>query len=419
MFTIDPVARMRFIAILIFGLVIYGGAGLFVALPKQQLSVDEKRELAQWPELTWQSYLSGDYTDGIDSYYSDNFIFRRNFVDAAGAIRQARGTAYGGIEVYEDTAATTAAAVPADAEASAATEDEPAFQTVRSVVIFRGRAVQRFRSNAAMTTPFASVINDFAAEMDGRVRVFAMAIPVGADFFLPAALNEGEAKESDNITQFYDQLDPRVIRVPAYQEIARHRQEYIQFRTDHHWTARGAYYAYRAFAGSAGFRPIDLDAMKRGRIRNFLGTLYYRTRSAELRDNPDRVDYWQVPYETRTTMFRSGYETGVPGSLYFRQASGANAYGVFLAGDHPLMRVVSDNGSRRRILITKDSYGNPLATYFAANYGEVFIVDLRYFDGDIREVIDRYDIHDVLIAHNVFTINTPMFTGELRKILGQ
>ncbi len=419
MFAIDPVARMRVIAILVFGLVIYGGALLFIALPKQQMSADEKRELAHWPAFSWDAYLSGRYTDGIDSYYSDNFVFRSSFVDAAGAIRQARGRAYGGIQLFEDPVPAASAAAPSDAASAGTTEAEPAFQTVRSVVIFRGRAVQRFGGSNPMVEPVARAINRFTADMGGRVRVFAMAIPVGSDFYLPSAMTGGEMKDRDNIVHFYSQLDPQVLRVPAYGELARHTSDYILFNTDHHWTARGAYHAYRAFAGAAGFRPIDLDAMKRGRIRNFLGTLYYRTRSPELRANPDRVDYWKVPYRTRSTVFRRGYEEGVPGSLYYTRASGGNAYGVFLAGDSPLMRVVADNGSRRKILITKDSYGNAFAPFLAANYGEVYIVDYRYFRGDIREVIDHYGIHDVLFAHNTYVLNTPSAAESIAGLLGQ
>ena len=76
-------------------------------------------------------------------------------------------------------------------------------------------------------------------------------------------------------TRDMKEIKPWVDKVKAaYPEIAAHTNEYLYFRTDHHWTARGAYYAYRAFANTAGFTPVEINSLRTGKLSPFLGTLY-------------------------------------------------------------------------------------------------------------------------------------------------
>ena len=137
-------------------------------------------------------------------------------------------------------------------------------------------------------------------------------------------------------------------------EILWHKSEYIYFGTDHHWTGLGAYYAYVAFCKAAAINPISLDAMTYKVKKKYLGSLYYLTRDSRLKENPDSVEYWMVPGNHKTLRYGSITSKGTPATLYAEYASGGNAYGVFLGGDNPLMKIDNEIKNGRKCVIVKN-----------------------------------------------------------------
>lgn len=392
----------------VFIAVLLVGGLLFFTLPRSHVSLDEKRDLAKPPHLTLPAAASGKFSRDADDYYSDNFIFRDFFITLAARIKEARGFPDSELEVYEETRSAPKPEVAGASFAPAPAEDLDApYEQVRAVVVTRGRAVQIFGGGKVLAEPFADMVNRYQQVLGPGVKIYCMAIPSGSDMFLPNKVNAGVMKEKINIDHFYSRLNPGIVPVDAYGALLLHRNEYIQFHTDHHWTGLGAYYAYTAFSRAAGFETLPLRALVHKRIPGFLGSLYYRTRSSELKARGDYVDYFMVPGQTQTTVFRRGFTAGTPGLLYYERATGGGAYGVFLGGDNPLMRVVTSNRSGRRILVVKDSYGNAFAPYLAAHYDEVFIADYRYFRGNIPALMREYGIGELLFAYNTFVINNP------------
>jgi hypothetical protein len=231
-----------------------------------------------------------------------------------------------------------------------------------------------------------------------------MAVPIGSDFYLPRRVNQGVMREKLAIDHIQTLLDPRVKFVAAYDRLAEHADEYIQFNTDHHWTGLGGYYAYTAFAQSAGFEVLPLSDLVKGEIPGFLGTLYQRTMAPSLRTKADVVEYYKIPFKTEATYYPVGSNTPVPALLYAEYARGGNAYGVFLGGDFPLMRIVSEVKNGKKIAVIKDSYGNAFVPYLASHFEEVFVLDYRYFAGNIKTLLEDNGIQNLLFAHNTFVV---------------
>ena len=72
-----------FIMVPVFALI-----GIFMLVfPKSQESMIEKRKLASFPELTFQNYFSGDFTRGINTWYTDTVPFRDNFKNAGNGFK--------------------------------------------------------------------------------------------------------------------------------------------------------------------------------------------------------------------------------------------------------------------------------------------------------------------------------------------
>lgn len=306
------------------------------------------------------------------------------------------------LPIQKPTPAPQPATTTSSVQATSASED--LYENVESIIIYRGRALQMFGGAPQMTQSLAKAINRYREELSPEINLFFMAVPIGSDFYLPRKVNQGVMREKLAIDHIHTLFDPGIKSVAAYDRLAEHTDEYIQFNTDHHWTGLGGYYAYTAFADAAGFKPLPLSELVKGEIPNFLGTLYQRTMAPALRNKIDTVEYFKVPVKTEATYYPANSNTPVPLPLYAEYARGGNAYGVFLGGDFPLMRVVSDVKNGKKIAVIKDSYGNAFVPYLAAHYEEVFILDYRYFVGNIKTLLEDNGIQNLLFAHNTFVV---------------
>jgi hypothetical protein len=129
------------------------------------------------------------------------------------------------------------------------------------------------------------------------------------------------------------------------------------------------------------------------------------------------VEYYKIPFKTDALYFPKGISQGLPTRLYAENARGGNSYGVFLGSDFPLMKVVSENKTGKKIVVIKDSYGNAFVPFLSSHYEEVFIIDYRYFQGSIKTLIKNHGIQEVLFAHNTFMLNSAYTASRARAFL--
>ncbi len=422
----------------------------FTVAPKEEISEGEKRKLAQIPDFSWAALGDGSYMKKIDDYVADNFVMRYALTDWAGRIKQWRGLVQDDIQVFSDKGGhpgggpakqpvTPASPQPDQASANdlhaspakghpnvesspptrsassqsarpdvgndpAATSiqaDDAPYQNIESIIIYKGRAVQMLGGTPKMAAPFASVLMRYQQELP-EVTLYFMGIPIGADFYLPHKINKGVMKERQVIEHMHTIMPPQVRPVHAYDKLAQHTSEYVYFNTDHHWTGLGAYYAYTAFAEAAQLNPLPLSALVKKEIPHFLGTLYHRTLAPALKAKGDTVEYYKIPVQTSVKYYPAGNRQGLPTQLYAEYARGAGAYGVFLGGDYPMLKISSDLKNGRKIILVKDSYGNAFAPYLASHYEEVYVLDYRYFNGNIKTLIKEQGIQELLFAHNTY-----------------
>ena len=403
---------------LLFSFILVLGGVLFFILPKDKISENEKRALTPFPKWTMESLQSGKLMDSLDLYYSDNFIFRNALISTANELKEHYGwkdeetriytqpnkpankTVLSGTNLPKDDAKeSNANSSNADEEDS----DTP-YENIKSVIVYKSRAIQIFGGIKSALKNYAALVGRYKKELGPGVNVYCMAVPVGSDFYLPS--NFSHSNEKTSINFLYSNMDPEIKCVRAYEELEKHQSEYLQFNTDHHWTGRAAYYAYTALCNSMGSPALPMNKFTRKVIPNFVGTLYNYTMSESLKKNKDSVEYFKIPNKTKAYYFMEGMTKSQPTSMLSERARGGNSYGVFLGADFPLMRIVSDVKNGKKILQIKDSYGNAFAPYLPSLYEEVFVVDYRYFNGSIKELVKKNGITDVIFTHNIFVINS-------------
>lgn len=277
------------------------------------------------------------------------------------------------------------------------------FSKVNGLVIVNNRVLQIFAGSKNSIKPYIKMMNTYRQKLPEKIKMYAMIAPAGSDFYLPNKVTKGVLKEKENIQFFEESLSPNIISIPTYDALSKHKNEYIYFKTDHHWTGLGAYYAYVEFAKKAGFEPLALEQMAFIRKeKSFLGSLYNYTKDKELRKDPDILEYYKVPSSSKLTMYHES-KKGIRGSLYGEKN---NSYLLFIGGDYPLGHIRTENNSSRKLLVIKDSFGNALIPYLSAHYSDIYVVDYRYFKNNVVDLMKRYQIDELLYVHNTFAANS-------------
>ena len=417
---------------------------LFIAallLPKPTESVLEKRKLTEKPSFTAQTLFSGSYSRQVETYFADTFPGREFLVGLSAVADESRGVRFDDVRIVSPTNEAPPAAQPitnnttstdppqslsenseqavvpapsssgqessGDVSSSETVAPEGAVNVSNGTFVYNGMAMSLFGGSPSSADWYADVISGYQQELP-NVKVYNMIIPTAIEFYVPDKYRDMTGSQKAIIDRIYERLDPSVKRVDAYSELAAHKDEYLYFRTDHHWTGLGAYYAYVAFCRQAGFAPVSLANTDTRRLDNFIGTMYSQTQDSTLLKNPDYVDYYVFPQQHTALRYdKSAPFSAIPHTLWGEYAKSPNSYSVFLHGDFPLISVKTGIANGRKVMLVKESFGNAFAPFLINHYEEVYIVDQRYFELSAIDLIQKNGINELIFANNSFAACTP------------
>ena len=194
---------------------------------------------------------------------------------------------------------------------------------------------------------------------------------------LTAAINTSDQQKA--INYMYSRIGSAKT-VPVYDILKAHKDEYIYFRTDHHWTALGAYYAYYSFMQLKGETPTVLADYSQREFPGYLGSFYTSSgKLPQLAANPDTVFAYQ-PKETNTAEIHYENGTVANGDIISDMSGSPSKYLTFIKGDRPLE--VINNPTRTdgsACIVIKESFGNAFVPFLVSHYNTVYVVDYRYF----------------------------------------
>ncbi len=414
------------------------------------MSARENRALAPWPAFSWPALRSGTYTRGIDAWVSDHFVFRDAFLDVADAIADVRGfdvsdTVFdgdalgdfgldgavedsdGGVDdgdggMAEDAgvivdggvAADGGVAVDAGVDGGVAADGgvAPPRRYKSGISVVGDRGLMYLVANDSTADAFADAVNAWRDALPATVSLSLVVTPTATHFYLPPEQFDHSAPQVENLARIQSRLHTGVKMVDVASVLAPHADEPIFFKTDHHWTGLGAYYAYAAWAKDAGVEPVPLDAMERRQHPTVLGSLYRFTRSKVLKRSEDPIDYWLPTVSYRGLRKRS---VDAPAKLANFIVEREKSYAVFLGGDDALLSADVDVDSDRRVLIVKNSFGNAFAPFVLPHFKEVVVVDYRYYGGSLKALVAARGITDVIIVSATVTANNTAHSRRLRQ----
>jgi hypothetical protein len=374
----------------------------------------EQREIQQLPSLTLESLVENTFTKDFDKYFSDNFIFRTNFLETGSWLKSLKGTVGNDVTLVERkggnnanqnlTAKNPDDGASPDPAATPAPADEPKVDVqtaeAETYLIVKDQAMSLYQYYPESAASYADAINKLQAAVDPKINVYALLAPSSVEFIESEKYRKMSASQKEAFQYVAEHYNDSVKHVPAYDKLSEHRKEYIYYRTDHHWTSLGAYYAYEALMETMGEKPVSLSRYEKVEIKSFLGSAYAATLNAALKKNPDTITVYKpfVKYENsaywnENPTVRDLVELELP-------TDGRGGYAVFMGGDYPLDIVKTDVKNGKRLLLIKDSYANALIPFLLPHFEKIVIVDPRYYQENLVKLTQKESITDILTVNS-------------------
>ena len=346
---------LALIAVLAVGQVFTAGRGF---------SKMENRYLASMPKAEWETVSSGAWMQQLETYLADHVPARDEWVQMKNTMLQLTGRKQIGQVVY-------------------AGDDR--------LIQVQDISMEQLKKNVQL-------ISDFAAVLPEQVRFNLLVAPNASWIYqnlLPEETQTYDPEQALEILQ--TEMSQKIRLIVPYDTLKQHKNEAIYFKTDHHWTMRGAAYAYRALAeeldmmGQDPFEyNIEISKLK------FLGSIYSQAPSFGFEG--EMFEIFQVPGLEAT--WTTGLQSGPV--LDREKLSEKDQYAAFFGGNYGFVRIENERArSDEKLLILKDSYANILVPFLIEDYREIIMVDLRYYKGSVKALATEEAVDQILAIYNM------------------
>lgn len=301
------------------------------------------------------------------------------------------------------------------------TSDKP-YQS-GGVYVVGSAGYEMYNYVGSLAEKYQSTVNAVADSLSGVSQVYAMAIPLSSGITLPDELfsdipGSDQAQAEKDILAGMGQ---NVKTIPLHDVMMSHRTEYIYFRTDHHWTALGAYYAYVQFCTAKGITPHNLSDYEVSQFPGFLGSFYNDGGKPDaMKNDPDTVNAYHPVSTTASMKYGDNENSTLTGGQVIFDESTASAslkYGTFIMGDNPFTVIENPEVSNgESCIVVKESFGNAFVPFLVDHYQTVYVVDYRYYSGSVTQLARDKGVKDVLFVNNLSAIRGSYQMGKLAGV---
>jgi len=370
---------LKYPALVLFMLVLFGLFFIDLATPDKQRSELENTTLQQRPALSLAGKNFSGMVDAVNRYFTDYGDYVKDQVAGRDGWVQLQA----GFETL-------------------------LFQKTQSGGMLLGEGDRMFARTFGLLTeeqkrlPLnTQAVRALATRWPGKVTVLLApsASTIHADAVPENAPLIDENAYLDNAFAAFAAAGAAVVDVRP--TLAAHADEYLYYRTDHHWTTLGAWYAHAAYCESLGLAPFDRALYTPVEVPDFYGTSYAKARTANA--VPDVITYYPMSNPMQlyavNPMDGSITPTGQPLTLYNEaQWNKYDKYAAFLHGNNGFARIEGDG--KGKVLVIKDSYANSFIPYLTDNYAQIDVVDFRSFASSPDPVIRENDYDNILVLYS-------------------
>ncbi len=359
--------------IILFSVFILGLSFLDVVTPIRDFSDVENRVLAKRPEFTVEELLNNNYTSKYETYVNDQFIGRDMWITTKSVGEQGLAKIINNNIVYGKDGYLFDLTLATDAD--------------------------RLERNIRYLNEFLQMYAD--------ENVFVTLIP-NSTTILKNKLPIGFPGLDQNV--LYDLISKDIKQeqlIDLFSILLAQQDEYIYYKTDHHWTTQGAYYAYEALGEKLNYEPKSLDEFEAIEVEDFYGTYYSRVKNPLVES--DTLTYYNIE-NVEMTILDKTYNT-----LYdTKQFETYDKYSGYLNGNNGFTRIETNIKNDRKILILKDSYTNSLAPFLTQHFETIDLIDLRHTNISLQQVIESENYDEILFMFSIGNFMTEANIAKLR-----
>lgn len=300
-------------------------------------------------------------------------------------------------------------------------ESKEKVKVVNGVAVVGNSAYELFTYRESSAKAYAKAVNALAKDLDGKAEVYDMVIPLSSGITFPDNLVEkiDSTNQRNAMLSIMGMMNSQVKSVDIYDALMKHRKEYIYFRTDHHWTALGAYYAYTALCEEMGIEPEKLEEYETREFEGFVGSFYNDTKNESLKKHPDVITAYLPKSEAKmhvTPAKGQDYDWDI---IYDVSAYGASLkYSTFIASDNPFTEITNQTlTDESACIVVKESFGNAFVPFLVDHYQHVYVVDYRYWQGNLSKLAEEKKAKDVILLNNLSMIRNQYLVGQLQGVI--
>lgn len=232
------------------------------------------------------------------------------------------------------------------------------------------------------------------------------------DSKLPNGIVDYSNKIADEFTNALknNSIDVLDLRDEIHKQNLNHYE--LFFKTDHHWKPEAALWASKVTADYLGLDSSIYEAQNYDTkvYKNwFLGSQGKRV--GPLYCEVDDISLITPKFPTNFTFklpHKNISRTGEFKDVMFdyslinnKDLFNLNPYAAYTGGDFPLNIIINnDNSDEKNVLLIRDSFSCTFAPFLSLSTKSLHIIDLRYYDNNLKNYITNNNIDLVIMAYN-------------------
>lgn len=335
---------------------------------KRVFSNKENRYLQGFPKLNLSTIISGDFSKDFEAYTTDQFISRDNWIGLKtisdlSLLKKDNGRVYFGKKGY---------LFDVDKEI----DDKQLNKNIESIKIFLSKMNKINIPVISLLVPSKSTV------LKSKLPLYAPTID-----------------EEYILNKLVVSLGENMKLIDLAEILSEKSNQYIYYKTDHHWTTKGAFYAYEHYMKAVGQYPINDDDFIIKKVSDdFWGTNYRKANFYQ--GKSDDIYIYEPKTEIKYTIKINNIEE--IHNLYDEDyLDKTDKYSYFLGGDKSIIEIETSVKNNKTLLVIKDSFANSFIPFLTNHYAKVIVIDTRYFNMSIEKFATEKEVNEVLFLFNV------------------
>ncbi len=356
----------NFPLVIAFSALIVGGTVFDMVSPDEAFSDTENRSLKQSPILSVSAILDNSFSLDYEEYINDQFIMRDEWISLKSVSESALLKVENNDIIFG--------------------EDGYMFAKLASV------DEERFNRNINSIKTFLNMYSDNSSFV-----IVPDSVNIMTNKYTLPQVNVDEIEIIENLYENFEGINT----INIHNALSEHKDEYIYYMTDHHWTTLGAYYAYEEIAKGLGVSPVDIASLENSATEGFYGTHYSKSKKFDAKSDTLTIYEDNSSSMTIDTIPKDGLND-------LEKLELRDKYAVYLYGNNGFTSITTEPSEDKKdsILIIKDSFSNSLIPFLTYNYNQIDVVDLRHYRPKLSEHLQSNEYDDILVMYNFSNINS-------------